>query len=284
MDVKKFTGMNWDDLRYFACFAASGSLSAAARALNVEHATISRRIQSLEADLNLKLVDRRGRKLLLTPSGEEVAAIIEKMEFGAQQVLRHAWHAASDVRGEVKISAPPAFAAAILAEPVTALQRKHPKLRLFISSDIHTAALDQRQADIAIRLRRPEHGDLTMVKLGEMAFRLYARPDYLVRTVEADWQYVSLGGALAHAPQQRAIEAKAIAPGLSADHIEMQLALVRAGAGIAMLPDFLAAEDQALTRIETPPLIREVWLTYHSDAKNAVPIQTVVKELKLLTF
>lgn len=66
MGGNKFTSMNWDDLRYFVSFAASGSLSAAARALNVEHATIARRIAALEADLNLKLLDRRGRKLLLT--------------------------------------------------------------------------------------------------------------------------------------------------------------------------------------------------------------------------
>lgn len=284
MDVKKFTGPSWDDLRYFACFASSGSLSAAARDLNVEHATISRRILSLEADLNLKLVDRRGRKLRLTPFGEEIAAIIEKMDVRAQQVRRHAWNAASDLRGEVTISAPPAFAVAMLAAPLTALHRKHPNLRVFISSDVHTASLDQRQADIAIRLRRPEHGDLTAMKLGEIAFRLYARKDYLERTAEADWQYIALGGALAASPQQIALGATAPAPGLSADHIDMQLALVRAGAGVAMLPDFVAADDPELTGLPTPPLRREVWLTYHSDARDAVPIQTVIGELKGLKF
>ena len=61
--------MNWDDLRYFECFAAAGSLSGAARVLDVEHATVARRISALESDLKLKLVDRRGRKLLLTPAG-----------------------------------------------------------------------------------------------------------------------------------------------------------------------------------------------------------------------
>lgn len=284
MDVQKFTGASWDDLRYFACFAASGSLSAAARDLGVEHATISRRILSLEADLNVKLVDRRGRKLRLTPVGADIAEIVERMGIAARQVLRHARAVASDLSGEVTISAPPALAAAMLAPPLTALHATHPGLRVFISSDIHTAALDQCQADIAIRLRRPDNGDLTAVKLGAIAFRLYARPDYLERTAEADWQYVSLGGALAMSPQQVALEAKATAAGLSADHIEMQMALARAGAGVAMLPDFMAADDPGLTRIGTPPLMREVWLTYHSDARDAVPVRTVVEALKRLTF
>jgi DNA-binding transcriptional LysR family regulator len=54
--------LQWDDLRFFSAFVREGSLAAAARFLNVEHATVSRRIASLEASLNLKLVDRRGRE------------------------------------------------------------------------------------------------------------------------------------------------------------------------------------------------------------------------------
>lgn len=274
--------MNWDDVRYFASFAASGSLSGAARALNVEHATIARRIAALEGELNLKLVDRRGRKLLLTAAGARIAAISDKMEAGAEEILRHARSAASELSGQVTISAPPAFAAAMLAAPLATLRRRHPDLSVFVSSDVRTVSLERREADVAIRLSRPDHGDLTAVKLGEMPFRLYARQDYLAHTPEAGWDYISLGGALATAPQQAIFGNEAGRHGLSADQIEMQLAFARAGAGVAMLPDFLAADAPALTRAkpESPPLIREIWLIYHSDMKSAGPIQAVVQELK----
>lgn len=278
----KFTPMNWDDLRYFASFAASGSLSAAARALNVEHATIARRIAALETDLNLKLLDRRGRKLLLTAEGEQIAAIAKKMEVSAEEVLRHARSLSSELSGKVTISAPPAFATVMLAAPLAALHRRHPHLSVFVSSDVHTVSLDRREADIAIRLRRPDSGDLTAMKLGEMRFRLYALPDYLTRTAEENWDYIGLDGALAAAPQQMVLGEKADRPGLSSDQIEMQLALVQAGAGVAMLPDFLAVETPSLARAkpQAPPLIREIWLIYHSDMKNAGPVQAVVQELK----
>lgn len=286
MDGNKFASMNWDDLRYFVSFAASGSLSAAARALNVEHATIARRIAALEADLNLKLLDRRGRKLLLTAEGEQIAAIAKKMELSAGEVLRHARSLSSELSGKVTISAPPAFATAMLAAPLVALHRRHPHLSIFVSSDVQTVSLDRREADIAIRLRRPDSGDLTAMKLGDMRFRFYGLPEYLSRTAEENWDYIGLDGALAAAPQQMILGEKAGGPGLSSDRIEMQLALVRAGAGVAMLPDFLAAETPSLARAQpgASPLIREIWLIYHSDMKNAGPIQAVVQELKSLQF
>lgn len=276
--------MNWDDLRYFLGFAAAGSLSGAARALHVEHATIARRIAALETELSLKLVDRRGRRLTLTPDGMRIARIGERMAVGAEQVLHHARSATSALRGDVTISAPPAFAAVMLAAPLVALRKTHPHLNLFVSSDINTVSLDRREADIAIRLRRPESGDLTALKLGALAFRLYARPDYLERLAEPDWDYIGLGGALAASPQQVSLQGKAAGPGLLTDQIEMQFALARAGAGVAMLPDFLVSETALLTAAKPQELslLRDVWLIFHSDMKDAGPVRAVIDALKAM--
>ncbi|MBN9889031.1 LysR family transcriptional regulator [Salipiger abyssi] len=278
--------MNWDDLRHFACFAEAGSLSGAARHLKVEHATIARRIAALEAELNLKLVDRRGRRLVLTPAGKRIAALSAQMQGEAESVLRYARSATMTVSGDVTISAPPAFAAALMAAPLTGLRKQHPELNIFISGDIHTVSLERREADIAIRLHRPEHGALTAVKLGEIAFRLYACPDYLSGRAESDWAYIRLGGALAEAPQQSALGDLATGRGLAADQIEMQHALVRAGAGVAMLPDFLAASDPALTRAApgAPPLTREVWMICHTDMAASAPVRAVFETLKTMRF
>ena len=76
--------MNWDDLQYFSALAGTGSLSAAARALGVEHATVARRISALEASLGIGLVDRRGRRWTLTAEGEHIAAIALRMGQEAQ--------------------------------------------------------------------------------------------------------------------------------------------------------------------------------------------------------
>lgn len=278
--------MNWDDLRHFACFAEAGSLSGAARRLDVEHATIARRIAALEAELNLKLVDRRGRKIVLTPAGIRIAALSAQMQDEAESVLRYARSAALTVRGHVTISAPPAFAAAVVAAPLAGLRRLHPDLDVFVSGDIHTVSLERREADIAIRLHRPERGALTAVKLGEIAFRLYARPEYLSGRAESDWDFIRLGGTLSDVPQQSALGEPAAGHGLAADQIHMQLAFVRAGAGVAMLPDFLAASDPELTRAApgARPVTREVWLICHTDMKASAPVRAVFETLKTMRF
>jgi DNA-binding transcriptional LysR family regulator len=122
--------MDWEDLRHFAAFAASGSLSAAARRLGVEHATVARRIAALEMRLDLKLIDRRGRRLALTADGRRIAAVTDRMETDINAIDRIASGARSDLSGEVTISAPSAYAAAILATPLARLRKRHPDLRV----------------------------------------------------------------------------------------------------------------------------------------------------------
>ncbi|HEX4325915.1 MAG TPA: LysR family transcriptional regulator, partial [Burkholderiales bacterium] len=71
---------DWEDLRHFAALARDKSLSAAARRLGVDHATVARRVAALEESLKLKLVDRRPRAYVLTADGERIAALAARME------------------------------------------------------------------------------------------------------------------------------------------------------------------------------------------------------------
>jgi DNA-binding transcriptional LysR family regulator len=105
---------NWDDLRHFGVLAREGSLSSAARRLKVDHATVARRIASLEASLNLKLVDRRTRSYLLTPDGERIAAIAAQMEENAFSIDRAARAEQPGLVGEVTSKYPPAKPGALL--------------------------------------------------------------------------------------------------------------------------------------------------------------------------
>ena len=285
MDGKKLTEMDWEDLRHFAAFVACGSLSGAARQLGVEHATVARRIASLESELGMKLVDRRGRRLTLTPDGDRVASVATRIAVETQELARLARGANAELKGDVIISAPPAYAAAFLAGPLVRLRKRHPDLRLRVSGEGRVVSLDRREADIAIRLNRPTAGDLTVTKLGEVRFHLYALTRYLKETARSDWNFIGLDGSMAHSPQQSAVERMTEGHnfGLSSDHLEIQLAFVLADGGVAMLPEFMAAPEVSLDRAcpDDPPLIREVWLIIHSDMMSAAPIRAVVDFLKL---
>lgn len=276
--------MDWENLRHVSAFAAHGSLAGAARALGVEHATVARRIAALEEHLRVKLVDRRGRRLSLTPDGERIAAILRTMEAESAAIERVAAGARAELSGEITISAPPSFAAARLVAPLVALRTRHPRLTLRLIGDSRSAALDRREADIAIRLSRPEAGDLTIMKLGVMTFRLYASAAYLEATAEADWTFIGYDGAMARAPQQvRLYEIAAGRPVvLTASTAEIQLAAVRSGGGVAMLPEFLAEGDQTLRRVDAgePAFHRDIWMAVHSDMKAAAGVRTVCETLK----
>lgn len=281
---EEIADMDWDDLRHFAAFMSGGSLSAAARQLGVEHATVARRLVALERRLDLKLVDRRGRRLVLTPDGERVAAVVERMTGDLQAIERLASGARSELTGTVTISAPPAYAAAVIAPKLVPLRRRHPGLSVRILGETRLAALERREADVAIRLSRPEAGDLTATRIGHMPFRLYAHPDYLAATPEGERTFIGSEGPMAHSPQQAALAKIAAGTtfGFHADQAEIQLALAAAGGGIAILPDFMAAGriDLVALRPGESPLLREVWMVVHSDLRAAAPIRAVVECLR----
>lgn len=276
--------MNWDDLRHFSALASAGSLSAAARLLNVEHATVARRIASLEEYLGIPLVDRRGRRWTLTAEGERIAAIVDRMGSEAQAVRRAADGARSDLSGTITISAPPVLSAEILTAPLVNLQKCHPRLTIKIIGESRTASLDHGEADIAIRLSRPEDGDLTITKLGKMIFRLYASPEYLNVTAEENWSFIGYEKPLASALQQTAIEAFAGDRSFSfyASSLEIQQAAARAGAGIVALPDFMGVSDVRLVAVfPNQQLIhRDIWLAVHSDLKRSAPVRAISRRLQ----
>lgn len=111
--------------------------------LAVEHATVARRIASLEDSLGVALVDRRGRRWTLTAEGERIAAIADKMEAEARAVQRAADGARSELSGTVTVSAPPALAAQRLTAPLVELQNRHPHLIIRIIGESRTSSLDR---------------------------------------------------------------------------------------------------------------------------------------------
>ena len=275
---------NWEDLRHFEALARLGTLSTAARALGVEHATVARRVARLEDESGMKLIDRRGRRLRLTADGERYAAIVARMQGETFALERAKVRAQSIASALVTISAPPTLAAARLTPALAALRRRHPQLSVTLLGEKREASLDRREADIAVRLTRPQKGNLTIVKGGVIQFRLYASRDYLAETLPDQWTFIAYDEAMDDAPQQmRLHEIAAGRPiGFRASTIELQKALVKDGAGVAMLPDFVAAMDQDLVDAmpKMPRLQREIWLVVHTDMKSAPFIRILLRELQ----
>src|SRR5579872_2490334 len=122
--------VDWEDVRFFAALARHGSLSATARALGVNHATVSRRIAALEASLRVKLFDRWATGYTLTADGRHALVATEAMADAAGALLR--LNSARGLSGLVRITATPSLAESFLIPRLAALHAQHPLLDLEI--------------------------------------------------------------------------------------------------------------------------------------------------------
>lgn len=272
--------LDWDDLRHFAVFAQAGSLTAAARRLEVEHATVARRIAALEAALGLKLVDRRERRYALTADGARIAALGRQMQDGADAVARAARAGQDGLQGEVALSAPPVTAATLIGPRLGELRRRHPGIALRVIAEKRFASL-RSEVDLAVRLSRPEEPDLVVRRLGQLTFSFYASPQYLARTPPERFEFIGYDDALEDAPRLQQQWLRGFAGTrpqvLRCSSADVQQAAARAGAGVALLGDFAAAGDPGLARLDAgaATLQRDVWLVVHRDLRRAPAVRAV---------
>ena len=272
--------LDWNDLRHFVVLAREGTLSAAARALGVDHATVARRVAALESATALKLVDRRARSYALTDDGRRIAAAAAPMQEIAFAVERAMQAAKPGISGEVSISAPPSLANALIAPRLIELRRKHPNIFIKLTGEKRSASLNRREADLALRLSRPDEGGLIARRIGHFGFSLYGAPSYLKETLPHALAFIAYDASMDEAPQQQWLRAiagnRAIV--LRTSDLENQAAAARASVGLAALPDFLGDRDDGLARYEVggKQVRRDVWLVVHRDLRQAPAVRAVM--------
>ncbi|AMV48492.1 LysR family transcriptional regulator [Paraburkholderia caribensis] len=270
---------DWQDLRYFLALARAGSLSRAADELSVEHATVGRRIASLEAVLGLKLVHRLPRNTRLTEDGLVVAELAATMSESAQAIESFALRATSALSGVVRISVPPTVGNFCVAQYMQTFHEAHPSLTIVMMNTPDIAPLNRGIADVAIRMVKPEEADLLTRRIGTMRFGLYASPAYASRPV-AQWAFIAYDASLNHVKHQiwlrRFLDGRPIVFEAS-DVIAQQMA-ARNGVGVAVLPTLLGERDAELVRLDAQagPPESGLWLVTYPDLRRAPAIKAVM--------
>lgn len=271
-----FEMFDWEDLRHFSAYVASGSLAGAARSLGVDHATVARRIASLETALRLKLVDRRPRAYALTEEGARVGEFAEQMLQSSFALEHFASAGQQAVEGQVVIAAPPALLGSMVARRLGDLYQRHPRLQLKLVGSKSRASLARREADVAITLARPTEPTLVASLLGHLDYRLYASPAYL-RGADPH-RYIGYDESQARSPQQQwllgQIGDRPFA--LQSNDLRIQAQAAAGGIGIACLPTFMAKEH-GLERAgeQDRSMSIEIWLAVHEDVRAAPRIKAV---------
>ena len=266
---------NWDDLRFVLAAARHGSLSAAARALGVNHATVSRRIAAAEDALGAVLFDRLPSGYVPTEAGRKAAAIAETMEVAAMDLERAI--AARDTRleGPLTITAAQLLVERVLAPILAEFRTAYPGIEPIVRATNEELSLARREADVALRVsNRPVetlHGTKIVTQLaGVYGSRQYVGalrtddPLDLMRFVH--WPDV-IEEVSAHWPRVRT--------SLSFDDMVAALGAVRAGLGVTRMPCFLGETDPDLVRVPGIPLVPyyDIWLVTHPDLRRVRRIQ-----------
>ena len=275
--------LDWDDLRFFAVLGEEGSLAATGRRLGVDHVTVARRVANLEESTGLKLVDRRDRRTTLTSAGLRVANHARRMQDEAFSLERTLMMSKSDLAAEVSVSLPPLLAMEWIAPRLKDLFESHPEMSIRLTGEARTVSLSRREADIAMRLSRPIGDALIARKIGVLRYRLFATPEYLAANERTRYRYILFDPSLRNLPQQawmHSVIGDDPPVALRSNEMAIQCAAAIAGAGIAVLPEFIATKHGLLDSDPSSRYFeRDIWLTWHEDLRGQPAIVAVAEFL-----
>jgi len=279
----------WGDFKVLLALAGAGSVAGAARELQVDHSTVSRRLAALEEAVGAKLVIRGGREFNLTAEGRCLQAAAEAMAAAASQATRSVRSAKAEVEGTVHVSVSPGFVPILMRLMLPTLRQKHPGLSVQLRGDYQRVDLAKGEADVAVRMARPSEADLVARRAFDCGWFVYASKAYL----DAHGRPASHADLAQHrlvlyieamhsvAPLRWMETYRGAASQLSrVDNLEIACQTIAADGGIAVLPCFIAEAVPNLLRVFPESIgVNAGWIVYHETARDAVRIRAVVEAL-----
>lgn len=277
--------MDWDDLRHFAELARAGTLSAAAQRMGVTHTTISRRLQRLEQRIGEPLFTRSPQGYALTLRGEALWLEAQRIEAVFLRIGRQLPETPNSLSGLVRIGCTEGFGTQVIAPLVAGIQGQYPALRIDLIVQPRPILLTKNEADLVITIDRPERGPYAVSRLTDYSLHLYAASDYLrhagtpVRPEDlAAHRLISYVGE--HSPARDLPDVAQVAmpnaASIRSTSIIAQKAMVRAGVGIAVLPDFIVDDaDNLACVLDHVAFHRSFWMIVPTSLRETARIRVV---------
>jgi DNA-binding transcriptional LysR family regulator len=279
---------DWEQHRAFLAVLREGSLSGAARALAVAQPTVRRRIADLETGLGVALFTRAPDGLVPTDAALRLREHAEAMDLAAAAFARGATQS-EGIAGIVRVSASEIIAIEVLPPILAELRRHHPALTIALSPSNRNEDLLHREADVAVRMVRPEQNALVAKRIGSVELGLHVRAELMtgraLPETLAEIRAIGLIGVERDNAVIRAMRAGGLDIGLDgfcfrSDSDLAHIAAIRAGIGIGVCQVPLAARDPRLIRLVPAfsyPL--EVWVAMHEDVRGSAPVRAVFDAL-----
>jgi DNA-binding transcriptional LysR family regulator len=251
----------------------------------VSHPTVARRVQALEKQIGARLFERLPDRFVPTAAGEELLADTEAMEKAALSINRRSAGLSDTVSGVVRLSAGEAMAA-WLARHLAELRKGLAQIEFELTASHTLANLSRREADLLIREQVPDLAGIVTRKLCNVAHAIYVRHDFpLKRTAMpalVDLTWIGFDDDHGYMPGQRWIQEQiGRRPEIRVNNWLVLHDAVRSGAGLGVLPCYLADQDPRLRRVGgvLPEITTEQWLLVHRDLRALPRVRAVMDAL-----
>lgn len=279
--------MNWEMLKFdwakaraFLATAETGSLSGAARALNLAQPTVGRQVEALERELDVVLLERVGKRLHLTPAGLDLLEHVRTMGEAAQRISLIASGQSQTLDGPIRISAGEAVSAFLLPPILRRIRTEHPGIEITILATGAQSDLQMREADIAIRNIQPTQNDLIARRTPDRMAGLYAKTSYLDEISHdlARADFIGFEGSqnMATALTERGFAISADQFHILSEAHLVQWAYIKNGMGIGLMMNEVAEAEAEISRV-APDFESAVpmWILAHREVKTSRRVRVV---------
>ncbi len=282
---------NWDDVRFFLAVLESGSFSGAGERLRVDQTTVGRRLAEMEKRLGAKLFDRHGKGMRPTPAARGMSEQAGRMA-AAATIERRLSGIDGEMAGIVRIAVTEGLASGWLTPQLSDFQLAHPGILLEVISGDQPLDLGTREADVAIRLVRPEAPQIVVQRMGVMRFALYAAPAYeslfgLPQSIDELFQHRLIDHTGYHAASSlgpwRDIASRHEHVVYRTNSSYAYQRAISAGLGIGMHPTYTPKifPDLLAVPIELD-MQTEIWLISHEETNQGVRTRAVIEHIREL--
>ncbi len=256
--------------------------------MGVGLATVSRRIERLEAAVGQPLFLRQQSGYRLTEDGTALIERAEEMEAAALS-LTSGFRQDASVSGTVRLATAENLATGLILPELGRFKEEHPRLTLDIVTDIATVNLHRRDADIALRMVKPDRGNVSLQRLGTLGYGLYGAPRYVsARSLGTDASafdaddFIGWSETHANLPAAQWIERvlKGRAPAFTTTSLATQITACASGLGLAVLPHFLARPHDLICLDADLGIDQSIWLVTQSDLAQSRRVRVVADFLR----
>ena len=276
----------WGDLQLLLAVCRAGSLSGAARRLGVNHSTVFRRVNAIEAATQVRFFERLPTGYRMTEAGEAAFIHAERIENEVHALGREVLGQDLRLRGRVRVTAPVGMTALMLPPLVVRFAAAHPEVTLDLSGTASALDLNRREAEVAIRATRKPPEFALGRRICRFQFGIYASHERAeaiggAPIHEQDWVMLTgMESWLVPHLWKREAEGRERASMASEDILSV-VNMTAAGGGVTLLPYYLGEPHQGLTRIQGPLewLTLDLWVLTHPDLKRTARVKAVMDYL-----